>query len=42
MNTKRKDLMGNLQLTYTKDFGKHHIDALALMEGQRYKLSIST
>jgi TonB-linked SusC/RagA family outer membrane protein len=33
----RKDLMGNLELSYTKDFGKHHIDALALMEGQRYK-----
>ena len=29
--------MGNLQLTYTKDFGEHHIDALALMEGQQYK-----
>lgn len=36
-NIKRTDLMGNLQLTYTKDFGKHHIDALALMEGQQYK-----
>lgn len=43
MNSKRKDLMGNLQLTYTKDFGKHHIDALALMEGQRYNtFSFST
>lgn len=36
-NTNRKDLMGNIQLNYSKDFGKHHIDALALMEGQSYK-----
>ena len=36
-NTKRTDIMGNIQLTYTKDFGKHHFDGLALMEGQRYK-----
>ncbi|WP_321333675.1 TonB-dependent receptor [uncultured Bacteroides sp.] len=36
-NTNRKDLMGNIQLSYSKDFGKHHIDALALMEGQSYK-----
>lgn len=35
-NTTRKDLMGNIILNYSKDFGKHHIDALALMEGQRY------
>ena len=35
-NTTRKDLMGNIQLNYSKDFGPHHIDALALMEGQRY------
>ena len=35
-NTTRKDLMGNIMLNYSKDFGKHHIDALALMEGQRY------
>jgi TonB-linked SusC/RagA family outer membrane protein len=34
--TNRKDYMGNIQLTYTKDFGAHHIDALALMEGQKY------
>lgn len=39
MNRQQKDLMGNIQLTYTKDFGSHHIDALALMEGQRYKTS---
>lgn len=32
----RKNLMGNIQLSYTKDFGKHHIDALALVEGQKY------
>ena len=36
-NMKRTDIMGNLQLTYTKDFGEHHIDALALMEGQQYQ-----
>lgn len=30
-------LMGNITLTYKKDFGKNHIDALALMEGQSYK-----
>lgn len=30
-------LMGNLTLTYKKDFGKNHLDALALMEGQSYK-----
>uniref|UniRef100_A0AB33JAV9 SusC/RagA family TonB-linked outer membrane protein n=1 Tax=Prevotella sp. GTC17259 TaxID=3236795 RepID=A0AB33JAV9_9BACT len=34
---RRDDLMGNVQLTYTKDFGPHHIDALAVAEGQRYK-----
>ncbi len=34
---KKQDiLMGNLQLTYTKNFGKHRIDALGLMEGQKY------
>jgi TonB-linked SusC/RagA family outer membrane protein len=36
-NINRKDLMGNLQLSYTKDLGRHHIDALAVMEGQRYR-----
>ncbi|MCQ2238521.1 MAG: TonB-dependent receptor [Bacteroidaceae bacterium] len=35
-NTNRSDMMGNVQLSYTKDLGKHHIDALALMEGQVY------
>lgn len=35
-NTNRKDLMGNVQLSYSKDIKKHHIDALAVMEGQRY------
>lgn len=34
---RREDLMGNIQLTYTKDFGLHHIDALGVMEGQTYK-----
>ncbi len=38
----RKDLMGNIQLNYTKDFGKHHIDALALMEGQKYSTFSNT
>lgn len=36
-NKNRKDLMGNIQLSYSKDIKKHHIDALAVMEGQRYK-----
>ncbi|MDD2436249.1 MAG: SusC/RagA family TonB-linked outer membrane protein [Massilibacteroides sp.] len=36
-NTNRKDLMGNVQLNYSKNWGKHHIDALVLMEGQSYK-----
>lgn len=36
-STHRKDLMGNIQLSYSKDIAKHHIDALALMEGQTYK-----
>ncbi len=29
------DLMGNLQLNYTRDFGKHSISALALLEAQK-------
>lgn len=37
MNSKRKNLMGNVQLSYSKDLGIHHIDALALVEGQNYK-----
>lgn len=36
-NTNRKDFMGNIQLSYSKDIKKHHIDALAVMEGQRYR-----
>lgn len=35
-NTVRRDMMGNVQLTYTKEIGRHHIDALALVEGQKY------
>ena len=35
-NTNRKDYMGNVMVNFSKDFGKHHIDALALMEGQKY------
>lgn len=36
-DNKQNILMGNLQLTYNKDFNeKHHIDALALVEGQKY------
>lgn len=35
-NTRRGDIMGNIQLSYTKDFGKHHIDALGLVEAQSY------
>ena len=39
-NQKNSDiLMGNLMLTYKKDFGKNHIDALGLIEGQSYKFS---
>lgn len=32
-------LMGNITLSYKKDFGKNHIDALALAEAQNYKYS---
>jgi TonB-linked SusC/RagA family outer membrane protein len=35
-NTIDKSLMGHIQLDYSKDLGKHHIDALALMEDQKY------
>lgn len=35
-DNKQNALMGNIQLTYTKDMGKHHIDALGLIEGQKY------
>ncbi|MCQ2238511.1 MAG: TonB-dependent receptor [Bacteroidaceae bacterium] len=35
-NTNRTDIMGNIQLSYTKDLGKHHIDALGLVEAQSY------
>ncbi|MDH6306256.1 TonB-linked SusC/RagA family outer membrane protein [Parabacteroides sp. PF5-5] len=31
----RNDLMGNLQLNYSKSFGKHDINALALLEAQK-------
>lgn len=31
----RNDLMGNLQLTYTKEIGRHQINALALLEAQK-------
>lgn len=34
--TNRKDYMGNIMLNYSKDFGRHHIDALGLIEGQKY------
>lgn len=30
-------LMGNITLTYKKEMGKHHFDALGLMEAQTYK-----
>lgn len=37
VDNKQNILMGNIQLTYTKDFNeKHHFDALALVEGQKY------
>lgn len=32
----RKDIMGNVQLNYSKDLAKHHIDAMAVVEGQKY------
>lgn len=35
-DNKQNILMGNLQLSYTKEMGKHHIDALGLIEGQKY------
>ncbi|MCC8198339.1 MAG: SusC/RagA family TonB-linked outer membrane protein [Tannerellaceae bacterium] len=34
-NRDRTDLMGNLQLNFTRDFGKHSISALALLEAQK-------
>lgn len=37
IDNKQNILMGNIQLTYMKDFNeKHHFDALALIEGQKY------
>lgn len=35
-NTTRRDMMGSVQLSYAKELGRHHIDALALVEGQKY------
>jgi len=35
-STTNKDLMGNIQLNYSKNIGKSQINALALMEGQKY------
>ena len=35
-NTTRKDWMGNFQLNYNKQFGKHSLNALALVEAQEY------
>lgn len=34
-NRDRTDLMGNLQLNFTRDFGKHSISALVLLEAQK-------
>ena len=34
-NTDRTDLMGNIQLSYVKTFGKHEINALGLVEAQK-------
>lgn len=34
----RNDLMGNVQLNYTKEFGLHSINALALLEAQTQSL----
>lgn len=35
INRERSDLMGNLQLNFNRDFGKHSINALALLEAQK-------
>lgn len=36
-DNKQNIMMGNIQLSYTKNLNeKHHIDALALVEGQKY------
>lgn len=35
-DNKFSTILGNLMLTYKKDFGKHHIDALGLAEVQKY------
>lgn len=34
-NTDRTDMMGNVQLSYVKTFGKHEINALGLVEAQK-------
>ncbi|NLZ19418.1 MAG: SusC/RagA family TonB-linked outer membrane protein [Bacteroidales bacterium] len=34
-NIERTDMMGNIQLSYVKTFGKHEINALGLIEGQK-------
>lgn len=34
----RSDLMGNIQLTFTRDFGLHQLNALALLEAQKQTL----
>ncbi|MDH6342557.1 TonB-linked SusC/RagA family outer membrane protein [Parabacteroides sp. PFB2-12] len=36
---KNSDLMGNLMLNYKKTFGQHYIDALGLVEAQKYTRS---
>lgn len=44
-NTDRTDLMGNVQLSYVKTFGKHEINALGLVEAQKvesFSSSMST
>lgn len=35
-NTFERNWLGNVQLTFVKDIGKHSINVLALMEGQSY------
>ncbi len=35
-DNKASSMMANAMLSYTKDFGKHHIDALGLAEIQKY------
>ena len=41
-NTERTDMMGNIQLSYIKTFGKHEINALGLVEAQKVETFTSS